>query len=101
MVGGEWDTPFIEGLTLTGRLTHTGNVVALNRRPDLKLPAWTQVDLGARYSFAGPWSDKPITLRFDVDNVFDARYWKSPHPSAGNLMRSDPRTFRLSATVDF
>jgi iron complex outermembrane receptor protein len=101
VVGGEWDTPFIEGLTLTGRLTHTGNVVALNRRPDLKLPAWTQVDLGARYSLAGPWSDKPITFRFDVDNVFDASYWKSPHPSAGNLMRSDPRTFRLSATVDF
>ena len=101
VVGGEWDTPFIEGLTLTGRLTHTGNVVALNRRPDLKLPAWTQVDLGARYSLAGPWNNKPITLRFDVDNVFDARYWKSPHPSAGNLMRSDPRTFRLSATVGF
>lgn len=101
VVGGEWDTPFIAGLTLTGRLTHTGNVVALNRRPDLKLPAWTQVDLGARYSFAGPWNDKPVTLRFDVDNVFDVSYWKSPHPTAGNLMRSDPRTFRLSATVDF
>lgn len=101
VIGGEWDAPFIEGLTLTGRFTHTGNVVALNRRPDLKLPAWTQVDLGARYSFAGPWNDKVITLRFDVDNVSDARYWKSPHPSAGNLMRSDPRTFRLSATVDF
>lgn len=101
VIGGEWDTPFIEGLTLTGRFTHTGNVVALNRRPDLKLPAWTQVDLGARYSFAGPWDDKAITLRFDVDNVSDARYWKSPHPNAGNLMRSDPRTFRLSVTFDF
>jgi len=101
VIGGEWDTPFIAGLTLTGRFTHTGNVVALNRRPDLKLPAWTQVDIGARYSFAGSWGDKPITLRFDVDNLFDVSYWKSPHPNAGNLMRSDPRTFRLSATVDF
>lgn len=101
VIGGEWDTPFISGLTLTGRFTHTGNVVALNRRSDLKLPAWTQVDLGARYSFAGPWGDKPVTLRFDVDNLFDVSYWKSPHPNAGNLMRSDPRTFRLSATVDF
>ncbi|HWK54124.1 MAG TPA: TonB-dependent receptor [Hyphomicrobiales bacterium] len=101
VIGGEWDTPFMEGVTLTGRLTHTGNIVALNRRPDLTIPSWTQVDIGARYSLAGPWNDKPIALRFDIDNVFDTNYWKASHPTAGNLMKSDPRTFRLSATVDF
>lgn len=101
VIGAEWDTPFFEGLTLTGRLTHTGDVVALNRRPDLTIPAWTQLDLGARYTFDSAWNEKPVTINFNVDNVFDARYWKASHPTAGNLMRSDPRTFRLSATFNF
>ncbi len=101
VVGAEWDTPFMEGLTLSGRLTHTGDVVALNRRPDLTLPAWTQLDLGARYTFNSAWNDKPVTINFNVDNVFDTEYWKSSHPTVGNLMKSDPRTFRLSTTFNF
>jgi len=101
VIGAEWDTPFIDGLTLTGRLTQTGDVVALNRRPDLTLPAWTQLDLGARYTFNSGWNEKPVTIKFNVDNVLDAKYWKSSHPTAGNLLRSDPLTFRVSTTFNF
>ncbi|SFU22529.1 iron complex outermembrane recepter protein [Mesorhizobium sp. YR577] len=101
VIGAEWDTPFIDGLTLTGRLTHTGDVVALNRRRDLIIPSWTQIDLGARYTFNSAWNEKPVTINFNVDNVFDAKYWKASHPTAGNLMRSDARTFRLSTTFNF
>ncbi len=101
VIGAEWDTPFVNGLTLTGRFTYTGDVVALNRRPDLTLPSWTQLDLGARYTFASAWNDKPVTIRFDVYNVFNESYWKASHPTAGNLLRSDPRTFRLSSTFNF
>lgn len=101
VIGAEWDTPFISGLTLTGRLTHTGNVVALNRRPDLTIPSWTQFDLGARYTFKSGWNNKPVNIYFNVDNVFNERYWKASHPTAGNLLRSDQRTFRLSATMNF
>jgi iron complex outermembrane receptor protein len=101
VIGVEWDTPFIDGLTLTGRLTHTGDVVALNRRRDLIIPSWTQIDLGARYTFNSAWNEKPVTINFNVDNVFDEKYWKASHPTAGNLMRSDARTFRLSTTFNF
>jgi iron complex outermembrane receptor protein len=101
VIGGEWDTPFIKGLTLTGRLTRTSDVMVLNSRPDLTVPAWTQVDLGARYAFSSPANDKPISLIFNVDNVFNESYWKVTHPTAGNLLKSDARTFRLSAVVDF
>ena len=101
VIGGEWDTPFMEGLTLTGRLTYTGSVVAINSRPDLTVPSWTQVDLGARYRLKSSWTSKPVEIRFGVDNVFDKSYWKVTHPTSGNLMKSDARTYRLSATFDF
>lgn len=101
VIGGEWDTPFVRGLTLTGRVTHTGDVQVVNSRPDLTVSPWTQVDLGARYTYASPWNGKPIIARFNVDNVFDAQYWKVTHPTSGNLLRSDPRTFRLSSTFTF
>ena len=99
VIGGEWDASFIAGLTLTGRLTYTGDTV-FGSRPDLKNPSWTQVDLGARYLWKSPWNARPIAIRFNVDNVFDKAYWKVMH-AQGLLYRSDPRTYRLSATFPF
>jgi iron complex outermembrane receptor protein len=67
--------------------------------PNLKIAAWSVFDLGARYVFESGWNEKPITLRFNVDNVFDKDYW-----SASNfryVQLGAPRTFWLSATVDF
>ncbi|MDR2452205.1 MAG: TonB-dependent receptor [Candidatus Accumulibacter sp.] len=101
VIGSEWDTPFIKGLTLTGRLTHTSNVMVINSRPDLTIPSWTQVDLGARYTSRTPWNGKPFSINFNVDNLFDKSYWKVTHPTSGNILKSDPRTFRLSVTLDF
>ncbi|MFT3719245.1 TonB-dependent siderophore receptor [Pseudorhodoferax sp.] len=101
VIGGEWDTPFIQGMTLTGRLTYTGDAVAGNNVPHLIVPSWTQIDLGARYTVAGPWNRKPITFRFNVDNVFNKSYWVVGHPTLGSLYLSSPRTFRLSATMNF
>lgn len=99
VIGGEWDTPFIEGLTLTGRVAYTSNQVINNSFPDLAVPSWTTFDLGARYVFASAWNDKPITVRFNVDNVFDKSYWKT---AEGNYMYAgEPRTFRLSTTFNF
>jgi iron complex outermembrane receptor protein len=56
--------------------------------------------LGARYTFASPWNAKPITIRFNVDNVFDNSYWKVMHV-IGSVYKSDPRTYRLSTTFNF
>jgi iron complex outermembrane receptor protein len=100
VIGGEWDAPFIDGLTLSGRLTYTSDVVVANSAPNLTVPSWTQFDLGARYTFASPWNAKPITIRFNVDNVFDTSYWKVMHV-IGSVYKSDPRTYRLSTTFNF
>jgi iron complex outermembrane receptor protein len=99
VIGGEWDTPFTEGLTLTGRLTHTGNVL-VSAGSDVTIPSWTTVDLGARYTFDSSWNEKPITVRFNVDNVFDKDYWGGAY-AAGLVYRGQPRTFRLSTEFKF
>lgn len=100
VMGGEWDTPFIDGLTLTGRITYNSNQVVVNSRPDMKIPSWTTVDLGARYVLLSPANDKPITIRFNVDNVAGKNYWKNGF-SNGFLSLGDPRTYRLSSTFTF
>ncbi len=100
VVGAEWDTPFVEGLTLTGRFSYTSSQVVVNTRPDLTLPSWHQIDIGARYEFDSPWNAEPITVRFDIDNLTDENYWVSPF-SSGFLQLSQPRTFRLSTTFNF
>lgn len=99
VLGGEWDTPFMRGLTLTGRVTHSGDQVVSSNNENLKLPAWTTVDLGARYVLDSPWSKQPVTLRFNVDNVFGKNYWSGTNNRYIQL--GSPRTFRLSATFAF
>ena len=44
-----------------------------------------------------------MTLRARVDNVADRKYWASVggFPGAGYLVVGAPRTFTLSASVDF
>ncbi len=95
----EWDLPFVSGLTLTGRATHTGAqwVDAANT---LSIPDWTVFDLGARYVFAA--ADRPVTLRLTVDNVANKRYWASAFDSFNAaLLQGRPRTVNASVSVDF
>ncbi len=99
VVGGEWDTPFLQGLTLTGRLTYTGDQVVSSSNESLKIPSWTLVDLGARYVFNSGWNNKPVTVRFNVDNVFDKDYWSGAN--FRYIQLGAPRTYRLSATFGF
>lgn len=99
VVGAEWDTPFVEGLTLTGRFTYTGNQLVSTSIPGLKIPSWEVFDLGVRYVIDSAWNDKPVTLRLNVYNVFDKNYWSSPNFRYTQL--GAPRTLLLSATADF
>jgi iron complex outermembrane receptor protein len=92
----EWDLRFIPGLTLTGRVMQTGEQYA-DQANKLRVPEWTRLDIGARYVVAA--SDVPITFRAGVDNVTNERYWASA--LGGYLVQGLPRTFKLSATVDF
>lgn len=95
----EWDLPFVPALTLTGRVVYTGEQ-KVNRANTLTLPSWTRFDLGARY--VALVADKPLTLRFNVDNVANNRYWASAFNITGiQLLQGGPRTFKVSASVDF
>ncbi|MEC4717655.1 TonB-dependent siderophore receptor [Noviherbaspirillum sp. CPCC 100848] len=95
--GAEWDTPWLPGLTLTGGLAYTGKQF-VNQANTQRLPSWTRVDLGARYTtrVAG----KATTFRANVLNAFDRDYW-SGVASYGGFAQGAPRTLLLSASVDF
>jgi iron complex outermembrane receptor protein len=93
----EWDTSWVEGLTLTGGAIHTGSQY-VNQANTQKLDDWTRFDIGARYSTR--IDDRPTTFRATVQNVFDHEYW-SGVASYGAFSQGSPRTLLLSATVDF
>lgn len=96
----EWDLPFLPALTLTGRVVYTGKQ-AVNRANTLELNDWTRFDLGARY-VALIGGDMPLTLRFNVDNVANKRYWASAFSTSGTqLLQGGPRTFKASASIEF
>jgi iron complex outermembrane receptor protein len=97
-LGAEWDTPFIEGLTLTGRVIYTSSQYASVNNTQ-SIPDWTRFDLGARYTFLRD-NGKPVTIRAGVENVFDKSYWAAASSIFG-LARGAPRTFLVSATFDF
>lgn len=96
--GLEWDVA-ATGLTLTGRVMHTGKQ-AVNVANTLEIRGWTRFDLGARYVLVA--ADKPVTLRFTVDNVANKRYWASAFDVfSAALLQGQPRTFKASASIDF
>lgn len=95
----EWDTAFIPGLTLTGRVTYTGKQWVDNANT-LRLNDWTVFNLGARYVLAA--GETPVTLRFNVDNVANKRYWASSYDVfSAALLQGQPRTFKASISADF
>lgn len=67
-----------------------------------KVPSWTRFDLGLRYTF-NITQQQQIILRGRVENVADKDYWASAggYPGAGYLTVGAPRTFIVSATLEF
>lgn len=100
-LGAEWDVPRLEGLTLTTRGIYSSSQY-LDQANAKEIDAWNRIDVGARYAFKV--DNKHITLRANVENVADKRYWSSAGASDDSepgLTLSTPRTYLLSATVDF
>lgn len=93
----EWDTPWLEGFTLTGGAIYTDSQY-VNQANTQALDSWTRIDAGARY--ATRIEGRPTTFRATVQNVFDREYW-SGVASYGAFSPGYPRTLQLSATVDF
>ncbi len=97
-LGAEWDTPFVPGLTLTGKAIYTSSQYLDNTNLQ-QIPSWTRFDLGARYTFHVQGT-KSVVLRAQVLNVANRNYWAA-YSFTNNLTVGIPRTFLLSATVNF
>ncbi|MDF3836447.1 TonB-dependent siderophore receptor, partial [Cupriavidus basilensis] len=96
-LGGEWDLPWVPGLTLTGAVNYTGKEY-VNQANTQQVPSWTTVDLGARYRTTV--SGKSTTFRAGLFNAFNRKYW-SGVASYGTISLGAPRTLMASVSVDF
>lgn len=92
----EWDTPVIEGLTLTANATSVSQQY-ISADNSQSIPGYTIFDVGTRYALQV--ASRPVTLRGNVSNLTNKAYWGTPLLSSLGL--GAPRTFELSATVDF
>ena len=99
--GVEWDTPFVHGLTLNATAQYYGKSFQ-NAENTFRLPAYTTVDIGAKYALKLP-KNQQVTLRGAVENVFNKNYWQIQR---GRYDRSFavvgmPRTVWLKADYEF
>jgi iron complex outermembrane recepter protein len=99
-LGAEWAVPGLDGLALDARVVYTG-ASAADSTNALKVPAWSRLDIGARYLLEV--QGRLVTLRARVDNAADRSYWASAggYPGQGYLVVGSPRSASLSASVDF
>lgn len=96
----EWDVPSLPDLTLEARAVYTGSQ-PVNAANTVDLDSSTRFDLGARYNLV--LSDRSVVVRARFENVTGEDYWASTggYPGANYLVLGAPRTFILSASVDF
>ena len=99
-VGVEWDVPGLQGFSVDSQIVATGSSYA-DAANNQRVPGWVRLDLGARYMMEV--NGKLLTLRARVDNVTDLDYWASVggYPGNGYLTEGAPRTFLVSASMDF
>ncbi len=98
-IGTEWDVPGVRGLSLNARAVYT-SAQYVNAANTLEIPSWTRYDAGARY--ATSIGSQAVTIRARVDNLFNRNYWASATGASSNyLVQGNPRTFTLSAAIDF
>lgn len=99
-VGLEWDVPGTNGLSLDGRFVYTSSQAA-DEIGLLEIPSWTRLDIGARYAFRV--AERTVSVRARVDNVTDENDWVSVggFPGSNYLVLGLPRTFVVSASIDF
>lgn len=93
----EWDVPLLAGLTLTGGVLHSGRQY-IDQTNSRQLPAWTTLDLGARYRAAV--AGKSVVWRGNLRNALDEHHWAGAS-TWSTLAVGAPRTLQVSATVDF
>lgn len=97
-LGVDWDIPGVQGLSVNARAIHTASS-PYDAANSLTLPSWTRYDLGARYRTEV--MGKPVTFRANVENLFNKDYWLSSSTLLTVATAAAPRTFLLSAQIDF
>ncbi len=91
----DWDTPYVKGLGVMGRGVYNGQVISASANtPRCAADAFR---CGTRHTFDRT-DGKPVTLRANVINLFDANYWIA---TSTFFFQNPPRTFLLSLTADF
>ncbi|WP_418131957.1 TonB-dependent siderophore receptor [Variovorax sp. 278MFTsu5.1] len=88
--------PQVPGLKLSADMKYTGNTM-LDASNQLNLPSYTVANIGASYTtrIAG----HSTTFRAAINNVTNRRYWEYQYDNY--IKPGDPRTFSLSAKIDF
>ncbi|MET4899021.1 TonB-dependent receptor [Sphingomonadaceae bacterium jetA1] len=89
-LAAEWDAPFLQGLTITGRVTYTGSEYLREGALYYRLSDVTLFDSGLRYTFERA-NALPVTIRFNVNNMFNKSYWRFDGLSNCCLVASRPR----------
>ena len=95
----EYAVPQVAGLKLDAQWQYSGNKVfdPANR---VKVPGYHVAGFGASYLLRAGGLNTIVRAR--VDNAFDKFYWRDVTQSLGGyLLPGAPRTFRLSAQIDF
>lgn len=95
-LGLDWDTPWVQGLSLNGRVV-SSSFVYRDVANTLSTSGWTRLDLGARY--ATKLAGKAVVFRANLENVTDKAYWITGLNSYSTT--GLPRTLTVSAQVDF
>lgn len=99
-MGMEWDIPGVPGLVFDSRFVYTSAQWA-NASNTWKVKSWNRLDIGARHTI--PWGEKSLVLRARLDNVADRASWVAVGGGSSDnyLVMSSPRTFVLSASLEF
>ncbi len=100
-LGTEYRVGALPGLALQARLAAEGNRIVLPYGPEVRIPGWSRIDLGARWRQtvgAQTW-----VWRVGVNNATDRRAWKESPYQFGHayLYPLTPRTWRASLQLGF
>ena len=96
-LGLEYHLPQVEGLSVNTRATYVDRQY-LNNTNTLELPSYTLLDVGAKYKTNIGGVD--TTLRANVDNVTDEKYWAGVFNSGFTTLGAG-RTYKLGLSFDF
>jgi len=95
----EYAVPAVPNLKVNGQWQYAGKK-AFQENNRTFVPGYHVFNLGAQYGLK--LAGVTTTLRANVKNVFDRFYWRDVSPELGGyLLPGAPRTFAVSAQMDF